>query len=370
MSKKLIILVICFLLSFSVSTTIADAQMFRDTISLRLLKTDIDCIYNMQFKEAGEICNKLKQSYPGHPIILLLQSMIIYWENYPLSPSSNECQLYENDLHTCIKKCEKSDSSDEPEYLLSNLCARGMLLLYYADNDLSSKSISLVTSTYGYIRRSFSLTHTYSDFYFFTGLYNYYREAYPAAYPIYRSLAFLFPSGDREKGLNELRTASVSSIFLKAESSYYLSSIYQSFENNFMKAFYFSRSLHELYPSNTEYWAYYIKNLLLIKNYDEAENLIVTSSSKIKNPFYQAQLMIFEGIVQEKKYHDNKTAEQDYTKGVSDIASFGVYGNEYAAYAYFGLSRISKVNNDRHDQKLFRKKAMDMSVFKSINFDE
>ena len=63
----------------------------------------------------------------------------------------------------------------------------------------------------------------YSDFYFFTGVYNYYREAYPEAYPVYKPLALLFPKGSKTKGLEDLLIASKNSIFLKAEAFSFLS---------------------------------------------------------------------------------------------------------------------------------------------------
>ena len=140
-------------------------------------------------------------------------------------------------MQNCIALCEKKvKGQDEPEYLLINLCARCMLLLYYTDNDLTSEVFPLTMGTYKYLRRSFNYTSVYSDFYFFTGLYNYYREAYPEAYPVYKTMAFLFPKGSKNKGLRELQTAAKNSIFLKADSYSFLSGICIYFESNYLKA--------------------------------------------------------------------------------------------------------------------------------------
>ena len=134
--------------------------------------------------------------------------MITYWKNYPLITT----QLHGNHLKKicgkCIELCEKNkDPSAEAEILLVNLCARGLLLLYYTDNDLSFEVFPIAASTYQCIRRSFDFTSLYSDFYFFTGVYNYYREAYPEAHPVYKTLAFLFPKGSKIKGLQDLQIA-------------------------------------------------------------------------------------------------------------------------------------------------------------------
>ena len=76
------------------------------------------------------------------------------------------------------------------------------------------------------------------------------------------------------------------------------------------------------------------------------------------------------GILQEKRYLDNKLAQQYYYKGINDISIFGRYGNEYAAYAYFGLSRISEDNGEKHTRKIYRKEALKLADFKKINFDK
>lgn len=265
-----------------------NAQVLHDTTVFDLLKNGVDSIYNFQFNNASEVYYKINESYPGHPIGYLFRGMITYWENYPLLPASRERAFYESDMRKCIELSEKKhDPTDDTEYLLMNLCARGMLLLYYADNGLSMQVIPLATSTYQYVRRSYDYTSAFNDFLFFTGLYDYYREAYPGAYPVYKSLAFLFPKGDMTKGLNELQAAAKSSIVLKAESFSLLSWICLCFENNYEQASYYSKSLHALYPANLQYLAEYIKNLLLVKQYDEAESLILSSSIKTDNSYYQ-----------------------------------------------------------------------------------
>jgi hypothetical protein len=353
-----------------ISTTVINAQILKDSTFLNLVKESIDYIYNLQFNEAGEACTKLNQTYPGHPVVYLLEGMMIYWKNYPLLPSSPACVTFENDLHRCIELCEKKNSnSDEAEDLLSNLAARGLLLLYYSDNNFSMDVIPLAASTYQYIRRSFDYTSVSGDFYFFTGLYNYSREAYPEAYPVYRTFAFLFPKGDKLKGLKELQAVAKNSILFKAESSSYLSEISLGIENNHEQALDYSKSLHELYPANIQYLAMYFKNLLLEKRYDEAEKLMKSSAITNSNPFFQAQISICNGILYEKKYHDDKQAEQFYIKGVQDISHFGYFGNEFAAYGYFGLSRISGRSSNDNYKKIYRNKAIELADFKQVDFD-
>jgi len=346
-----------------------NAQILRDSISLKILKREVDNIYNLQFKEAGDNLQKISKKYPGHPIVMLLEGMITYWKNYPLTTTTLASSSYESEMKICIERCEKFNQEDEAEFLLTNLCARGMLLMFYADNNLSSEVIPLATTTYHYVRRSFDFTNVYSDFFFFTGLYDYYREAYPDAHPVYKSFSFLFPRGDRLRGLENLKRAASESIFLKAESASFLNSIYLRFESDFESASGFSKALHELYPSNSQHSAGYIKNLLLENKYELAENIMKASLSKYSDKYFKAQLTIFEGIIQEKKYRNLILADECYRKGLSDLSQFSDYGNEYAAYAYFGLARISAAGNDSNKQKQYQKKAVGIAESNSIDFN-
>jgi hypothetical protein len=367
-SRKISILV--FGLVLYISTSLSDGQILKDSTSINLIKRGIDYIYDFQFNKAYKVSAELSNLYPGHPINHLFKGMITYWENYPLITTSAARESFEEEMHKCIEECDKNKNpSAEAEILLVNLCARGLLLLYYTDNYLSFDVFPLASSTYQCIRLSFNFTTHYSDFYFFTGVYNYYREAYPEVHPIYKTLAFLFPKGSKVKGLQDLQTVAKSSIILKAEAYSFLTLIFLGYENNYQQATFYSKSLHMIYPDNPEYLGTYIKNLLLIKQYNEAENEIESSVSNLKNQFFQAQVTIFKGILQEKKYHDNKQAQQFYTKGIKDISIFRSYGNEYAAYAYFGLSRISEINGDMDNKKRYRDLALKLSDFRNIDFD-
>ena len=107
------------------STASLNAQILKDTSSVMLIKKSIDYIYNYQFKDAEQACSEISILFPGHPVEYLLKGMITYWENFPLLTNSPARVLFEKDLRTCIEICEKiPDSIDEPEYLLTNLCAR------------------------------------------------------------------------------------------------------------------------------------------------------------------------------------------------------------------------------------------------------
>jgi hypothetical protein len=371
MSRRFKISLIFFVLAVFAGKNTTDAQMLQDSNTSALIRKNIDCIYNMQFKDAQEIHLKIKKIYPGHPGLYLLSGLSTYWQNYPLLYTNSAQISFEEDMRQCISLSEKNTNpAYEAEYLLTNLCARGMLLRFYDDNNRTLDVIPLVTSTYKYLRHSFHFTWACKDLYYYTGVYNFYRQAYPEVYPIYKPLALLLPPGNMETGLKELHYTSINGVILRGESYYMLAMIYLNFKNKYEKSIEYCKSLYGLYPDNVLYLSIYIKNLLLLKQYANAEKLIITSLKESDNKFYLAQLLIFEGIVQEKKYQDNALAQQYYQSGINKISQYGEYGNEFTAYAYFGLSRISELKNDKVTSKKFKKLAMKLGDFKKITFNQ
>jgi hypothetical protein len=360
----------CFWFSLFLSTGITKAQLLQDTIALNLVKKNINFIYNLQFKDAHAVHLKINLLYPDHPVVILLNGIKTYWENFPMLPTTSARACFEKDMQRCIKLCEFNNCpAHEAEYLLADLCARGMLIMFYADNNLPMEVLPLTRVTYKHLRRSFNFSSDQIDLNYFTGIYNYYREAYPNEHPVFKSLGILFPHGDMETGINQLKTSALKSVLLRAESYYSLAYIYLNFENDYPKAVIYSKALHEQAPDNFLYLSVYIKNLLLLRQYDIAEKLIMASQVVPENGYFLVQLNIFKGILQEKKYHRNGLAQEYYKKATRDVSNFGVYGNEYAAYAYYGLSRISIANGEKDNGKIYREKAMELAAFKKINFD-
>ena len=357
-------------MSIFIGISASNAQILQDSVSMKLIKKNIDCIYNLEFENARELNKKILKSYPEHPVVYLLKALSTYWKNYPMLYTNPARISLEEDLRHCIRLSERNrNTTYKAEYLLSNLCARGLLIKFYDDNNLVMKVIPLAISTYKYMRQTFLYASECTDLYYYTGVYNFYRESYPEVYPAYKPLVLLFPAGDMKSGLKQLNTSAINAVVLRGESYFLLTMIYLNFENKYQEALHYSRPLHEMYPDNVLYFAQYLKNLLLLKKYDEAEKLIIASLKETENRYFQAQLNIFKGILLEKKYHNNVLAQQYYNSGISRISPFGTYGNEYIAYAYFGLSRISYSINDMTNGKKFREKASKLGDYKKMTFD-
>lgn len=357
---------------FFLFNTSLKAQILRDTSWVRQVKQCMGDVYNFRFNEAEAIRARIGSAFPDSPVPPLIRGMIIYWKYYPLLPSSPQRQDYEGILKHSIAISEKNAPSpaDEAEYLLADLCARGLLMLFYSDNDLSNEVLPEAAGAFHLLKESFKYTTSYPDFCFFTGLYNYYRVKYPEIHPVYRAFALLFPAGDVSKGLVQLQTTSTRGIVLDAEASSFLSGIYSGFEYDYIKSLIISRDLYNKYPGNASYLANYIKYLLFTKQYDEAKMFISSSGNRTDNAFFRAQLLVYEGILKEKMDNDLPAAYEIYRQALTALAPFGDFGNEYAAYCYYGLSRVVSGDKTGDQKRKFRKEANHLAEFQQMNFDK
>jgi hypothetical protein len=361
-------IIILFLIIQNIS---ARGQILSDTSALTIIKTGIDYIYRAKFEEAEKMFNSIIIPGNEHPVKYLLQGLTVYWKNYPLLPGTPAMDDFVQNMKRCIELCEEKPYAEEyeAEALLANVCARGLLLVFYADNHMSWYVIPLATGTYKYIMKSFDFNKVYSDLYYFTGLYNYYRDVYPKFHPVYKPVAALFPPGDLETGIRELNICAKNSILLRAEANSILSWIYTYYENDYSTALNYSQTLIDLYPHNLFFKALHIKNLLLLKKYDLAEKLLELSPEESANPYYCIQVKVFSAIVQEKKYNNITLASDLYKEALNELSPFGNYGNEFSAYACFGLSRICEENGDKAGKKTYRRQAVNLTNYKKIDFD-
>ncbi|HSH52690.1 MAG TPA: hypothetical protein VK982_13275 [Bacteroidales bacterium] len=342
-----------------------------DTKAVEEIEEQLNRIYNFQFKSFDTYYQKIKKKYPKHPLPHLFFAIKIYWEHFPVTPANDYHQTYVDQITQSIYKSEKwlKKNNKNTEAVFISLMSRLLLMQYYADNHQPSKVIPYVRKTYQLTKKGFNLTDHFVDFNFSTGLYNYYIEAYPEKHPVYKPVAYFFPKGDIDFGLKQLEYTWKQGIFLDAEALSFLVYISLNFELNYKKSNCYTRELHKEYPNNPLYLSYRITNLLLLKRYHRAEQLVDTlKNNPFSNDFFQMMVQIYQGILQEKKYNNNARAEQYFWNAIKLSEKYVPSANGRLSYAYYGLSRIYKNKNPKLS-KQYRDRAKDLSSHQHLTFD-
>lgn len=364
--KKYIVLIFLFV----VVTGFAQKTILNDTIFIKELRSYIDNLYNFEFDNCDAVYDRLSESYPNHPFPDLYYALVIYWRYFPVTLNSEKEPDFLEKINSSISKAEKYfQESPSEESVFFNLMGRMLVMQYFADNQTSSSVIPHLKPAYKMLVKGFELEDEFGDFKFSSGVYNYYREFYPKAHPIYKPLAYFFPKGDSQKGIKQLEINSRKGIFLHKESLSFLVYISMYFEQDYKETLKYARKLKRENSGNLLYQSYYIQALLLQGKYQKAkEQIHFLEESPHQNNFFKTLATLYTAIIQEKKYENTSKAQKLYTQALSELEPYGNFVSTYKSIALFGLSRTySKSDNKKSIQ--YGKEAKNVAIFPHINFD-
>ncbi len=338
-----------------------NSSLLRDTATLRQVRTEIDHVFNFEFTEAGKLLGLLRRTYPEHPVTSFFEGLIYYWKYYPLMPDHPGSREFEMAMEESLKRAgklkekEQQDPQLHIEGVFFELMARSFLVMYYADNGKTSRAIGHLSTIYRDILQGFGMQQEFKEFYFITGLYNYYREAYPEAHPVYRPALIFFRKGDREEGLKMLRYAARETYFMKAQASLFLSIININYESNPDSALWYASLIHREYPGNPSFLSLYTEMLLVNRQYDNA--LMPIKEMTSLDGYNRMEGTIYMGIYEERKKGDAEAAYRYYQAGLSLAEPYGEMADNTRAYAYIGLSRYYAGKGDDKKAREYYKKA-------------
>ena len=315
-----------------------------------LTRKSIQHLYNLEVDESLKYAEKLKMLLPHHPAYSLIRALNIRWTEAPLNVKSEKYEELQNYLFQTLEGAEKMLDKDEDnaEGQFLALAAHGLLAMFYAEEGSYMKAGSEAKDAYGYMKDGMDLMEKYPDFYFSTGLYNYYREVYPDRHPVYKPFTWFFKKGDKEEGLQQLQKAREMSIFMRAEAGLYLQHLYLRYELNPKKAIPVSKDLVEKYPKNLIFRSDYVQALLEAEQYQEAEETLPPLLNSDR-PHFAMTGQIFKGVLVEKYYKQIEQANALYQQALKTGANCGSEkAKDVKSIAYTGLGRIAqKQGNDK-----------------------
>jgi len=323
--------------------------------------------YNFSFSVAREFQQTLRNEKPEHPVPYFLEALIIYWENFPLTPGNANSGRFEDLMTRSVRMAEEYINSDKThlEGVFFDLFGRAFKAMYYADNGKPAKIIPDLRTMYRHTKEGFELKERFSEFYFSTGLYNYYIEAYPEAHPVYKPILSFMEGGDKELGLIQLNYAINNTVFLKVESMLFMSIIQLKYEKDLNTALLYAERLHREYPQNIFYHGHMVIILLHQHRYQRVRNELESLSHY--NDRYAALISsLAEAFLAEKERGDDNLAEKYYLETEKIADSFGPFADIYKAIVYMGLSRLNKERGRSGDARSYERKASNLTFYSFI----
>jgi len=323
--------------------------------------------YNFSFKEARELQRELAAATPQHPAPLFLDALIIYWDHFPLVPEDQASGQFEELMNRTVEMAKEMQEAEDTylEGVFFDLFGRAFKAMFWADNGRASKLIPDLAPMYRQTKEGFELKEQFEEFYFSTGLYNYYIEAYPEAHPVYKPFLAFMQKGDKKLGLQQLNHAVNHSIYLKVESILFMSLIQLKYEKDLSTASLYAERLHREYPNNIYYQGHLVTVLLYLSRYDKAKEII--SFMKHQHDDYSEMIRsMASAFFAEKMDENSRRAERDYKSTIEYATGFGPFADQYAAIGYMGLSRLELKSGDEKKSAEYARKAARLTSYPFI----
>ncbi len=278
----LLVIIIPFVNSISYS------QWIEDKAIEHLVQHGIDELYNYEFDKAESDISEVIKMCPEHPVGYFFRAMI-QWERI-ISKFDDESQdeKFYKMLDVVIEKCEKR-LDENPEDVAAMFFKGGAVgfrgrLRANRGKWLGAANDGIVALPL--VRKAYELEPNNFDVLLGIGIYNYYAAVIPGKYPFVKPAMIFFPSGDRKKGLEQLRQASLHARYAKVEATYFLMQNYFTYEKDYAAALELARKLHEKYPNNSMFYRYLGRSLVSTGYLGEANDIF----SDIINRYTQQQV--------------------------------------------------------------------------------
>ncbi|MEA3462814.1 MAG: hypothetical protein U9R49_13085 [Bacteroidota bacterium] len=353
----------------SISWTIASAQItYLDRPDLlEKVETCIQHTYGFSFGEARDIQAELSKASPGHPAPVFLEALIVYWENFPLLPSNKASEQFVSLMDGVIEMAKelREDSLTYTEGVFFDLFGRAFKAMFWADNGKSGKVIGDLGNMYRYTKKGFDLKEEFVEFYFSTGLYNYYIEAYPEAHPAYKPFVSFMHKGDRELGLEQLGHAIDHAVFLKVEAILFMSIIQLKYQDDLNTAAIYAEKLVRQFPGNIMYQGHLIIILLYQQRYSQVKDLLLETADQ-KDRYSEMTRTLAGAFLAEKVSGDETSARTGYLECIEYAESFGPFAEVYEAIAYMGLSRLHEKQRLQKEADAYARKASRLTNYAFI----
>jgi tetratricopeptide (TPR) repeat protein len=262
-----------FLLLFVCSS--AHAQWLDDPgLDQRVLR-GIDKLYNYEFDRADSDFTEVIRQRPDHPAGYFFRAMV-QWERIisNFDDESQDDKLYQM-LDVVIEMCEKhlDEHPNDVTAMFFNGGAVGFRGRLRANRGKWVGAANDGMVALPLVRRAYELEPNNYDVLLGIGIYNYYASVVPEKYPIVKPAMIFFPSGDRKKGLEQLRQASQNAKYAKVEAMYFLMQNYFVYEKDYANALELARKLHTKYPNNSMFHRYVGRCLVSTGYLGEAKDI-------------------------------------------------------------------------------------------------
>lgn len=231
----------------------------------------INDMYNFQFERSMSHFRYLKNQYGWHPLPYFLMGLNYWWRILPNFDNTQYDEKFLAYMDTSLVLAERMyedlNKVEGAFFLSATYAFQGRL---FSERHDWTRSAFAGKNAMKYLEESRGNGDLSPELLFGDALFNYYREWVPENYPILKPLMLMFPDGDKEKGIQQLKIVARNAFYTRTEAQYYLMRISYYEENDLMGSLQLADYLHTTFPMNAYFHRFYARLLYQSGNYNEA----------------------------------------------------------------------------------------------------
>jgi Tetratricopeptide repeat len=206
----------------------------------------------IKFEKAELTFRSLIADYPDHPAGRFFLAMIDWWKILLDPDDKSNDDIFYQKLEDVIYQCDQLLNKDPEnvDALFFKGGAIGFRGRLRAFRDSWLKAADDGREALPIVEKASSLDPKNVDVQLGFGIYDYYASVIPDEYPILKPLMIFFPSGDKVKGIKELKNTAVNGKYTKYEARYFLMTLYYDYENNPYASDEYAKQLTSDFPDN------------------------------------------------------------------------------------------------------------------------
>ncbi|MFC2125647.1 tol-pal system protein YbgF, partial [Bacteroidota bacterium] len=247
----------------------------------------INDLYNFKFARAEMQFRWLRQKYPDHPISFFLLGLSEWWKIAVNVENEEFDESFMMQIDSAIFYARKLYKQPQWKieaafFLAAGYGFKGRL---YAERRAWRKAATAGKNALKYLQDCKGKPYLSPELMFGDGIYNYFSVWIPENYPILKPVVALFPKGDQEAGLKQLRTVATNAFYTRTEAQFWMMRILANEENDKAGALQISEYLHKTYPDNAYFHRYYTRLLYATGQLKQTEALSLEILTRIDSGY-------------------------------------------------------------------------------------
>ena len=374
-----------FFLALLVSVDLIAASQSQDSVQILLTNLQIQIeatqaindMYNFKFEEAEKQFRWIRQRHPDHPLPYYLLGLSQWWKILPNLEETKYDERFFKLMDLAIEKAEAlhEDSVTRLEasfFLAAGYAMKGRL---HSDRRNWVKAANSGRLALKYQRESENMHELSPEFMFGDALYNYYSVWIRENYPLLRPIMIAFKKGDKQLGIDQLRTVANNAFYTRTEAQLYLMRILALDENDLRGALQISEYLFDTYPDNPYFHRFYARLLYQTGQRRKMESVCLDILKKIdmKTPGYEANSGRYAGFFLGQYYETlgrDEEAKMYYSFAVKFAEEIEAFKTGYYLFSLLHLAKMAEYDDEYDEAFLFYSKIKKYAKRKNPSYKE